>query len=183
MRMRKYKVLKEFVSSNGGYIHKEGSKYRPTKSASRTANLERLGYIEEIPEQPKTIWDLEEGDKWYFITYDPEHCYVSKTNNLGCIDSFREIGNVFLTIEGAQKELARYKARQILLRDTKGFMPDWDNWSAKYYVFYDYVDEIFRTDFTEYRVESMIYFAALADAKNSIKIHEKEWKTYLGIDN
>lgn len=181
--MKQYKVLKEFPSSDGRYVHKEGSEYKPTKSVSRTKNLERLGYIEGIPEQPKTIWGLKEGDKYFVI------------DCLGVIDqqtwsgSFfdkqsRGMGNIFLACKEAEKELARRRAKVVLLRDTKGFKPDWKSckfgWSVTYEVMG--MDPHFKVDWAEW-VDETIRFATEEDAEASIKAHEKEWETYLQIED
>lgn len=64
-QMKKYKVLKAFPSSDAGYHHLKGATYIPTKSQTRTKNLLELGYIEETPQQSKTVWDLKEGDECY----------------------------------------------------------------------------------------------------------------------
>lgn len=179
--MKTYKVIKEFPSSDGGYIHKKDSKYKPTKSAMRTKNLLRLGYIMEIPEQPKTVWDLKEGDICYYLTAMGT---IQETtfNNLAARDCLT-VGSLFLTIEEAKKELARRKAKQILLRDTKGFKPNWKNLKqAKWYVSYFCNDETLEIDtFGGSDAFCEIYFANEQDAKSSIKAHEKEWKTYLGV--
>lgn len=183
--MKAYKVLKEFPSSDGGCIHKEGSRYKPTKSASRTANLERLGYIEEIPEQPKTVWDLKEGDNYYFIDTigNTGGCFSAREEDLKYMRRYREVGNCFLTLKEAENELARRKAKQILLRDTKGFKPDWfDNDQGKYGIAYNAVGDrlIIQVEYGYCFAE--IYFATKEDAKASIKTHSDAWKAYLGVE-
>jgi len=44
------------------------------------------------------------------------------------------------------------------------------------------LDGELRADFTHTHQEHKIYFATPEDAKASIKAHEKEWKTYLGVE-
>lgn len=182
--MKAYKVLKEFPSSDGGCIHKEGSRYKPTKSASRTANLERLGYIEELPKQPKTVWDLKVSDTCYHIMTDGL-VHKEGWTNQEQEQAIRDLGNVFLTREEAEKELARRKAKQILLRDTKGFKPKFGaNCSIEdfgYEVQYEIdVDGLYAISYKHN--DGTIRFATEEDAKASIKAHEKEWKTYLGVE-
>lgn len=183
--MTKYKVLKSFPSSDGGYHHLAGEIYKPTKSASRTANLERLGYIEEIPKQPKTVWDLKEGDKYYCILdyggiVEPRWVEKEQYNQ----ECRREAGNIFLTYAEAEKELARHKAKQILLRDTKGFTPDWsDPNQPKFTVSMCHTDMVLSIVCWHIYNYGVIYFASREDARTSIKIHEKEWKVYLGVED
>lgn len=94
-----------------------------------------------------------------------------------------ECGSAFWTEEEAEKELARRKAYVILKEDTKGFVPDWnDNDERKYFVGYRWgkglvVDHNLRHQWLEGP-----YFATGEDARASIKVHEKEWKTWLGVE-
>lgn len=140
-------------------------------------------WFEEIPEQPKTVWNLEKGDRHYFIGGDG---YIDDAAWDGDeIDELhRSMGNVFLTREDAEKEVARREAKVILERDTKGFRPDWkDDNQPKYGVkFNKAVDEL------SVQVEyafcfALMYFATEGDAEASIKAHEKEWKIYLGVED
>lgn len=138
-------------------------------------------WFEEVPEQPKTVWDLKEGDICYYLT---AMGIIQETtfNDLAPRDCLT-VGSLFLTKEEVEKELARRKAKQILLRDTKGFKPDWKNpkqykWSVYYnYQFHDLISD-YDWD-TQY---GTIYFATEADADASIKAHPQEWKTYLGVE-
>lgn len=183
--MTKYKVLKDFVSSDGGFIHKEGSEYQPTKSASRTANLERLGYIEEIPKQPKTVWDLKEGDTYWGIELFrlTGFCVMEYTFDLRAAH-LREIGGVFLTEEECKKELARRKAKQILLRDTKGFKPDWSNERQyKYDVYYTHPHgELIVSQAKCISNHKDLWFRTKQEALDSIENHRDAWLTYFGVE-
>lgn len=142
-------------------------------------------WFEEIPEQPKTVWDLKEGDEYYAISFDG--CITHEYINHSSIDYHERvigIGKCFLTKEEAEKELARRKAKVILERDTKGFQPDWDNNNEpKYEVYYNYNNECLYTCCYEYCCAHQdLWFATAEDAEASIKAHEKEWKIYLGVE-
>lgn len=181
--MSQYKVLKDFPSSDGGYLHEVGTIYKPTQSKTRTENLLKFGFIEEIPEQPKTVWDLEEGDKFWFYTPTDKAVYASLSKWYSTYKPEREIGDVFLTKEEADIELARRKAKQILLQDTKGFKPKpKDKNQVKYGVFYVQALNEIEVGFRAGTLENRIYFATKADAEASIKTHEKEWKIFLGVE-
>ena len=99
------------------------------------------------------------------------------------IKRLKSLGSYFATEEEAEKHLEWLKARAILIQDTKGFEPDWNNkrqW--KYSVAYDHVDQSFEFSPMFRRNAGNIYFETLEDAENSIKTHKNEWKTYLGIE-
>lgn len=195
--MKKYKLKKdlptfkageEFEISKSGNLIRRGEVRGKAIVAYAAQTLEKFpnilkDWFEEIPEEPKTVWDLKDGDEWYFINYNSKHCYVSHTFDKGCLDAFLEVGNVFLTQEEVEKALARRKAKQILLRDTKGFKPDWGNGDQmKYYVSYHYLGHYFNVDFCWSVNEDRIYFATYLDAAESLKNHRKEWLTYLGVE-
>lgn len=142
-------------------------------------------WFEEIPEQPKTIWDLEDGDKYFDI--DRLGVISQQTWNSSFFDKqCRGIGNVFSTTKEAQKELAWRRAKQILLRDTKGFKPDWRNPNQdKYHV-------VYMNNYAKCKLQVArevliqmydLWFATIEDTQASIKSHEKEWKIYLGVEN
>lgn len=143
-------------------------------------------WFEEIPDRPKTVWDLEKGDRHYFIGGNG---YIDDVAWDGDeIDELhRSIGNVFLTREDAEKEVARRKAKVILERDTKGFKVD-DNTERFYFVYYDFYDSNLRCDswttaMSYGQFTSRLVFRTEEDAVSSIKNHEREWKIYLGIED
>lgn len=177
-----YNVLKEFVSSDGAYIHKVNTKYKPSKSSSRTANLKRLGYIEGIPDEPKTIWDLE-GDDYCWVIHN-DSIYVGHWCNVIHAVDKRNVGDIYLTEKEAKKELAQRKAKQILIRDTKGFKPNiYDFGQNRYYVSYNPISKVlYSVRERDNDVSHEIIFITITDAIESIEKHEKEWLTYLGVE-
>lgn len=96
-----------------------------------------------------------------------------------------ESGSAFWTEEEAEKELARRKAYVILEEDIKGFKPDWKNYNEeKHFVCYDYDLDKFGFCLSYHRKGgNKLYFATEEDAKASVKAHEKEWKTWLGVED
>lgn len=139
-------------------------------------------WFEEIPEEPKTVWDLEDGDLYYSIGIRGTIELNTWTSHEVDYD-VRNAGNCFLTSENVEKELARRKAKVILERDTKGFKPDWKNSDFGYAVYYDVMREDHRLscNWDEY-IDGSIRFKTEEDAEESIKNHEKEWKIYLGVE-
>ena len=197
--MKGYKLLKDlptfkageiFDISSSGNLVKRGQCISDCIVAYSAQTLEKFpnilkDWFEEIPEQPKTVWHLEEGDEYYsiasdgFITTEIYHLSTQSED-----DMRRKIGNAFLTKKEAEKELTRRKAKVILERDTKGFKPNWKNkYQDKYEVLYDY--EFYKLvvdDSVNMPSHPSLWFATEEDAKESIKNHEKEWKIYLGVE-
>lgn len=140
-------------------------------------------WFEEILEEPKTVWDLEGSMRCWVIgddtVWEERWCDI-----VGAVDK-RNAGRIALSEDEAKKELARCKARTILLRDTKGFKPDWSREEVrakKYFVVFDVLGNDLCVDFTNSYRENKIYFPTEEDAEASIKTHKKEWLTYLGVE-
>lgn len=145
-------------------------------------------WFEEIPETPKTVWDLKEGDGCFYFATDGG-IFSDQWEGAGLDHSRRDIGNIFITREEAEKELARRRVKVILERDTKGFKPNWQSGEYdKYEVAYDYSDggydgiSLFVNDCRYCCSHNDLWFATEEDAQYSIEKHEKEWKIYLGVE-
>lgn len=182
--VKRYKVLKEILTVKNPRWLKPGEEFEATPSSSRIRALLEHGYIEEIPEKPKTVDDLKVGDRCWCITVSALTGFDVEDFEFGIRESLMvETGSVFLTREKGEKELARSKAKVILERDTKGFKPDWKNGDQyKWYVLWDYSHLEFRTYAHYCEKGAYIYFATQEDAKASIKAHPKEWKAYLRVE-
>ncbi len=185
--MKKYKVLKDFLDDQA-VLHLEGNEFESVAEnyADRVHFWEMLKinhFIKEIPEQPKTVWDLKKGDSCWII-----YCRADGEVRIQCIqfsrqyDAERSLGLLFLTREEAEKELARYKAKVILERDTKGFKPNWNDLEQdKFVVAYDISCEYLLIYLNNNLFRGDIAFATREDAEESIKNHEKEWQCWLNI--
>lgn len=190
-QMAKYKVIKSFPSSDAGYNHLVGEMYEPTKSHTRTQNLLRLGYIEEIPESLKTVWDLKEGDECW-IRASTISSLTGPSPVLPMLDiwhddvrmrSLRDIGGIFLTYDDCKKSMERDRCREILIRDTKGFKPNWDGEHYYYEVAYDYEGKKFYIDsIIDLPTHADLWFPTEEDAEASAKNHRNEWLTWLGVE-
>lgn len=180
--MTEYKILKDYVTPNGGLV-KAGEIRAKCKDAQFAKGLIDNGFAEEIPDEPKSLDDLKDGDEWFFINYSNDECYISRTTSISCLPAFRELGWAFLTREEGEKELAYLKARQILKQDTKGFKPDWSDYDQnKYCVYYAHGPDCLDHSFYGYHQRAEIVFATKADAEASIKEHKAEWLAYFGIN-
>lgn len=202
--MKRYKLKKDLPTFRAGdkfFINECGDLlsdvYRDTSNqiefgitAYCASTLEKFpnilkDWFEEIPEETKTVWDLKEGDDAWFIDCGCIKKYVAMDSfEFNLFQYIVEVGDGFLTLEGAKKELNRRKAKQILLRDTKGFKPNiYDLDQKRYYVSYDPVEKDLWYSYEDYsNVSHNIVFATKEDAEASIKAHPQEWKTYLGVE-
>lgn len=165
--MKKYRLKKDLPTFKKGDIFtlSDGNLYKD------------IG--EKIPEKPKTVWDLEKHSICWIIGNGA--VYWDAWGNVVFGVEKRAVGNIFLTKKEAEKELARRKAKQILLKDTKGFKPSAGHYF--YYVYYNYNSRELRVDrHTGTNAYGLLAFATQADAEASIKAHPDEWKNYFGID-
>lgn len=183
--MKKYKVLKEYVHPKTGVLIKPGYEFNYESEYTNVymKALEREKFVEVILEQPKTVWDLREGDDGWFIDGDGIKKYVGMDEiELILFKERVAVGDAFLTKEDAKKELAHRRAKVILERDTKGFKPDWnDNDEGKYEVYYAYGENTLCIG-CYCCGHKDLWFATKKDAEASIKTHPNEWKTYLGVE-
>lgn len=74
-------------------------------------------------------------------------------------------------------------ARAVLIRDAKGFKPDWSNRNQmKYYGYWCKFRKELRHNKNSSSQTEQLLFESVKDLKNSFKSHQKEWKTYLGVE-
>lgn len=141
-------------------------------------------YCEDAPEEKKYGGRVpKSGDQYYTIDWSGiirDFLWEDEEEDKNGFMS----GNSFWTEEEAEKELARREAYVILREDTKGFKPNWGEPStSKYTVYYDHQARSLSID--EYscyqEAPNGLIFATDEDARASIKAHEKEWKTWLGV--
>ncbi len=129
-----------------------------------------------------TTSDLVEGDECWVIEMTAYGPVASKAYWHEHLEGLRSLGLILLTKEEAERDISRRLAREVLLNDTKGFKPDWNNHSQeKTLVYYDSDDKTLKIVQWSVNAFGGIYFANEEDAEASIKTHEKEWKVYLGV--
>ena len=189
---KKYKLVKElptfnlgdrFLISNAGNLCLEKEPSIVAYAASTLKKFPNIlnDWFEEIPEEPKTVWDLEGDMLCWEIGVD---CAWQQAwcNIVDAVDK-RRVGDITLTKEEAYEKIARRKAKVILERDTKGFKPNFTTFEqVKYHVDYSYQERKFITEITTYIRSGQICFATEEDAECSIDNHPEEWKTYLGVE-
>lgn len=196
--MKRYKLLKNLPTFNAGdkfYINDCGDLVLGTKHNSDPQTewgivaycrqtLEKFPNIldewfEKISEEPKTMYDLERGDRYYIVLPNGDIESDLWTNSLFDIER-RDMGSICLTEEEAIKVRDYCKARAILKRDAKGFKPKWGKEWSWGVIFNDAGGTL--NACMQQDNDGTIRFETEADTKESIHKHEKEWKTYLGVE-
>lgn len=68
-----------------------------------------------VKPKPKTVWDLKDGDRYWYINTINNISYDTWTKDAWDL-TVRESGNIFLTKEEAEFELERRKCEAIMLK-------------------------------------------------------------------
>ena len=136
--------------------------------------------IEKIPQKPKTVWDLKEGDEYYYIDYYGE---IKSVFNECCDEdlSIIEIGNAFLTEEEAKHEVERRKCEAILLKYGTRDIRSLDDDTNKYYIVFDNsVDKIIFPYRNYMQSQGTIHFESKELARKAIdEVTEERLKKYV----
>lgn len=160
------KKLNDFIKEYGDYIVKDGF----------------MDFLEKP--KPKTVWDLEVGDKYFYIasiggiwdtTWDNDEYDILRRNQ----------GNVFLTKEEAEYEVRCREVYTTVKRYAYEFSDEeWnDSTIEKYYPCYNYNDYSIGKCFNIYTRHSGLCFQTVADIDRAIDaVGEEDFKKYyLGV--
>lgn len=138
--------------------------------------------LKEILIEPKTVWDIEENDYYYFL--DSRGCIGADT--WGNYDEDYEragIANIFLTREDAKFERERLKIEAEILKygGTRDIMSLNDSDFKKFYIKYDHkLDNLCIGINYSLNHQGTIYFKTCEAAKNAINaIGEDRIKKYI----
>lgn len=189
--MKRYKLLKDLAGLKAGStlcLDELGNLVTEDKATIvflvnfiHHYNILDSGWFEELPDERKQ-WRAKEGERYWFVQNDGE-VYDDYELKVGTDDRRYRLGNYFKTEEEAQKAADWLRAFAILRDDTKGFKPDWkDEDQKKWLVTYNHDDGTVSPNYCYNTQESVLYFATRADAEESIKAHEREWRTYYGAE-
>ena len=130
-----------------------------------------------VKPEPKTVWDLEIGETYYFITAS---CGVYSCRWVADEQDLRrrERGNVFLTKEEAEFELERRKCEAIMLKYGRRTFKPRDN---NYIIRFDNDDKQTSVDFWRLnQFQGVIYFDTEELAQKAIdEIGEERLKKYV----
>ena len=95
-------------------------------------------FEEKEEKQPKTVWELEVGDEYYFISSygEVEH---TTWDDYDFDFGARDMGNAFLTLQEAEDEARARKLITKAKRSQGGYVPDWSNENErKYHIYFDH---------------------------------------------
>lgn len=185
-----FKAGEEFILNEMGHL--VSNQIQPSRLVAYSRDtLEKFpnileDWFEEVAEKPKTVWDLQEGDECWVIEMAAYGPVAKKAYWHKRLEGLRSLGLILLMEEEAKKDISRRLAKQVLLRDTKGFKPDWSKGNRKtkkFLVAWDIDPACLIVDYTNVYIENRIHFATREDALASIEMHEKEWKIYLGVED
>ena len=192
--MKRYKLLKDLPTFNkgdtfrltkrGNLMSEKAGVIAYAESTLEKFNILDNGWFEEVPEGER--WRAYKGDLyWYVSSYsEASDATCSCMELYDSTDDYRySIGNYFKTEAEAKKAAEWLKAFTILRDDTNGFRPDWrDDRQPKWSVVYAYDANRLSVYRYFYDQEGIIFFATGAEAMESIKKHEREWKTFYGVE-
>lgn len=160
------KKLNDFIKEYGDYIVKDGF----------------MDFLEKP--RPKTVWDLKDGDKYFYI--DSVGGFPNMTWNNDEYDVLiRNQGNVFLTKEEAEFEKKRREVYTTVKRYAHEFSKEeWNDTKInKYYACYNYKDHSIIKGFNSHVSNSKLYFQSIKDIDIAIAaVGEEDFKKYyLGV--
>ena len=144
------------------------------------------GFMELLEKpKPKTVWDLKNGDVYYFLT---SYGYVMKTVwvNTDADNEKRSIGNSFLTEEDAEFSRERLKVIAELEKYAKEFSDE--EWMSsntqKYYLYYNWPNNEVKTDYNYFSTYgNQLLFESGEKAQEAINAvgEERIKKYYFGV--
>ena len=139
--------------------------------------------IEKIQHKPKSVWDLKDGDEYYFINMYgsvSETTFSNDTRNND--EKIIKAGNAFLTREEAEHEVERRKCEVILLKyGTSDMMSFGDGNKSKYCIYLNnFLNKIIVDDNYCVQSQGTIYFESKEMAQKAIdEVTEERMKKYV----
>lgn len=134
------------------------------------------------PPKPRTVWDLEEGDRYYYFD-DYDGVSFSTWNDMEVDITRRCFGNCFLTKEEAEFEVKRRKVEAILLKYGRR---EFKYSVRNYYFFYDHEDKLIRKTIVDCcQSQGIIFFDTEELCQKAVEeAGEDNVKKYLfGVDS
>lgn len=183
----RYKVNKEVVipTKHGTMYLNKGQFYNTANDSPSGCGkkmlpmLQDYGFIEEC----SNVWQPREGQVFWFIYADDRIGSKEYDGRNDIHIRQLEVGNYFEHKWQAEAELAKRKAKVILLKDSKGYHPDPNDQELVYQVRIktgtSQLDVAqMRSD---YVYEDGIFFYTYAAAAKSMEKHRKEWLTLFNL--
>lgn len=133
-------------------------------------------------EKPKSVWELQKGDKCFFINAIGSMIPV-KWDGTYCAIRNLKIGNVFLTKEEAEFEVERRKVETEMLR--LGGRRKFNRGKDNYFIMYTRIEGLDYVNYQSMHEQGVIYFDSELDAINAVKtIGKDKIKKYIfGVES
>lgn len=122
-------------------------------------------------EKPKSVWELQKGDKCFFINAIGSMIPV-KWDGTYCAIRNLKIGNVFLTKEEAEFEVERRKVETEMLR--LGGRRKFNRGKDNYFIMYTRIEGLDYVNYQSMHEQGVIYFDSELDAINAVKTIGKD---------
>lgn len=183
----RYQVNKEVVLPT-----KQGALYLNEGQFFNTANdplskcgkrmvpmLIDYGFIEETT----LIWQPKNGEEFWFVCADGTIGSKEYDDRNEICRGQIEIGNYFEYKWQAEAEVAKHKAREVLLKDSKGYKPDPNDQEVVYQVVLvsGTADLTVAITGSDREILNGIYFYTYNAAADSMEKHRKEWLTLFNL--
>lgn len=178
--MKRYKLLKDTPEVKAGAIFAQQGDGELIVHAIPNSDDDSVHFHKHMIKNFDEWFEETKYETWAINTLSSR---VEEISNIayseGAIKNLKSFGLLFYTKEEAEKHLEWLKARAVLLEDTKlktvvkedEYSVAYDKLTSKLFVY-----KAIRERCLE------IVFSSREDAENSIKTHEKEWKSYLGLN-
>ena len=172
IRKPKFELGQKVVDKNGNVetvvgfnsYHFEDNEYWYDVSYDEGTHIKTESFLKPYVEKPKTVWDLQRGDKYYVTNDYMEVDNVTFDDDMDD-SNYRKIGNCFLTKEEAEYELERRKIEAEMLRlgGRRTFKKGEDNYGI------GYCEGLGITLYRYQFIQGLIYFDTLKETEDVIK--------------
>lgn len=121
--------------------------------------------IEGRKPKPKTVWDLEKGDR-YSLETDTGVVLSCELRYVDTFEKSREVGNIFLTREEAEKDVERRKVETLLIKH--GGRRWFNGYNHNFHIGLDEYEEHLKAYILMTPTQGTIYFDTSARAEKAI---------------
>lgn len=188
IRKPKFELGQKVIDKNGNVetvigfnsYHFEDNEYWYDVSYDEGTRIKKESFLKPYIENPKTIWDLEEGDECYSLTVCGNVLHGFWDGSSSSIE-IRDTGGIFLNREEAECEIERRKVETEMLR--LGGRREFKNGENNYYIVCDfdthYSIVVFNNKSDGF-APMTIYFDSAKECRNAIEtIGEDRIKKYI----
>lgn len=123
-----------------------------------------------VEEKPKTVWDLEEGDRYWIISVLDGKPEETTWDDWIVDDMRRKLGNCFLTKEEAEKEFKKREVEALLKKCADGYQWTYGGDNHSFYCYANPNCPTIRFGYSDTRkADGVIYFPTEEAAKKAVK--------------